>query len=168
MLSRNPTPDDAIAAALTLPCPRCGRVIPVGNAASSAECPPCGQRIALARRNEPSPTAPGTCTVCGSEHLYWRKDFHQKAGCALIAIGALLTPWTYGLSLAVLALVDLVLYRLLPRITVCYVCGAIWRGVPPHPSQRPFDLMTAQTCEARSINWAERRVPAAASTSADP
>lgn len=168
MLSRNQPHDAEPDTGLTLPCPRCGRSIPVGKTAGSADCSTCGERIALARRYEPVPTAPETCAVCGSERLYWRKDFNQKLGCALIALGAVLTPWTYGLSLAALALVDLVLYQRLPRVTVCYVCGATYRGVPPHPSHRPFDLMTAQTCEARAIHWAEGRLRPAGTSPAPP
>jgi hypothetical protein len=103
-------------------------------------------------------TAPAVCRICGSPHLYWQKDFDQRIGCAAIGLGAVLVPWTYGISLAVLALADLLLYRLLPRVAVCYVCRARYRGVPPHPGQRPFDLVTAQTYEARALKWSEGTV----------
>jgi len=57
-----------------------------------------------------------------------------------------------------MALVDLILYRTLPRVSVCYICKARYRGVPPHPDHLPFDLMTAQTYEARSVHWAEGKL----------
>lgn len=96
--------------------------------------------------------------VCGGGFLYWQKDFNQKLGCALVAFGAIFVPWTYGLSLAVMALVDFVLYQFLPRVSVCYICKARYRGVPPHPDHKPFDLLTAQTYEARAMNWAEGKL----------
>jgi hypothetical protein len=123
-----------------------------------AACPRCAHGLFLAGGPTIANTAPSACAVCGSEFLYWQKDFNQKAGCALVALGAALVPWTYGLSLAVMALVDFVLYQLLPRVSVCYVCKARYRGVPPHPDHRPFDLQTAQTYEARSAHWAEGKL----------
>jgi len=101
--------------------------------------------------------------VCASDFLYWQKDFNQKLGCALVLLGALFVPWTYGISVAVMALADLILYQLLPRVSVCYICKARYRGMPPHPDHAPFELMTAQTYEARSANWAAGKIPPVAS-----
>jgi len=127
-------------------------------AAREAPCPRCGEVLAFQGGPEIGPTAPAVCVVCGSCFLYWQKDFNQKAGCALVALGAALTPWTYGLSLAFMALVDFVLYQFLPRVSVCYICRARYRGVPPHPDHAVFDLLTAQTYEARAVNWAEGKL----------
>ncbi|MBI3448344.1 MAG: hypothetical protein HY049_05440 [Acidobacteria bacterium] len=77
----------------------------------------------------------------------------------MVALGAVLTPWTYGISLAVMALLDFILYQFLPRVSVCYVCKACFRGVPPHPAHGPYELLTAQTYEARAVNWAEGKLP---------
>jgi hypothetical protein len=57
-----------------------------------------------------------------------------------------------------MALLDFVLYQFLPRVSVCYICKASYRGVPPHADHRPFDLVTAQTYEARGVNWAEGKL----------
>ena len=57
---------------------------------------------------------------------------------------------------AVCALLDLALYLWLPMIAVCYVCGARYAGLPLSPDHAPYDLMTAQTYEARSHNWHAR------------
>lgn len=77
----------------------------------------------------------------------------------MVAFGAVLTPWTYGLSLAFMALVDFVLYQILPRVSVCYICKARYCGVPPNPAHGPYELLTAQTYEARAVNWAEGKLP---------
>jgi hypothetical protein len=96
------------------------------------------------------------CPVCGEDKLFVQKRLSQKVGCLVIAVGAALVPWTYGLSLAACALLDLILYKLLPTITVCYVCAARIGGVRANPDHHPYDLMTAQTWEARSVNWRRR------------
>lgn len=145
---------------ITLPCPSCGGLlrIPRGETPRELRCLRCAERIPSSGGPPIRNAAPPVCHICGSPHLYWQKDFNQKAGCLIVLLGALLVPWTYGLSLAVVALIDLALYRLLPRISVCYVCRARYRGVPPHPEHAPYDLVTAQTWEARSINWTEGRL----------
>ncbi len=81
--------------------------------------------------------------------------------------GALLVPWTWGLSLAVVALIDLLLYQALPRVSVCYVCRARYRGLPPHPGHAPFNLAMAQRREARARNWAEGKLRPAFSSEED-
>ena len=48
-------------------------------------------------------------------------------------MGALLVPITYGLSLVVVLLVDLILYRRVAELIVCYKCGAEFRGFGPIP-----------------------------------
>ena len=49
--------------------------------------------------------------MCGCQNLYRKKDFNQVIGCLIILIGAILVPWTYGLSLIIISLVDFLLYR---------------------------------------------------------
>ncbi len=127
-------------------------------APSTTSCPRCAEPVPLAGGIAPEASAPETCLVCGCPDLYWQKDFPQKIGCLIVLAGALLVPWTWGLSLAVVASIDLALYRALPKVTVCYVCRARYRGVPPHPAQAPFDLLTAQRREARARSWADGKL----------
>ncbi len=139
-------------------CPACGsgnRIADLGTPLPErVTCRSC--RAAL-RPAAPEGWAPGQppvrCVVCGDDKLYIQKDINQKVGCLVVGIGALLVPWTYGLSLALCALIDYILYRLLPSITVCYVCGSRYRGLPLPANAGPYDLVTAQTYEARAINW---------------
>ncbi len=80
------------------------------------------------------------CGICGCRDLYTQKDFNRKVGCTIAAIGAVLAPFTKLISLFVCALIDLILYRVLPMITVCYRCKAIYRGFPRNSGHEGFNL----------------------------
>ena len=56
-------------------------------------------------------------------------------------IGAILVPWTYGLSLILLSGLDLLLYYRLPLAVVCYRCDTVYRDARPTPRQGEFDLL---------------------------
>ena len=129
----------APAGGTELGCRRCGCGIPLHGPAQ-------GRLDAAVSR----------CAICGDDKFYIQKEFNQKVGCLVVGVGALFVPWTYGLSLAACALLDWALYRMLPWITVCYICGARYAGLPLDPGHKAFDLMTAQTWEARALTWRRR------------
>ena len=139
-------------------CPSCGGAnrLSGGSPASRPACARCGEELPLALPGAPDIGPLTACRICGDDKLFIQKKFSQKIGCLIVGIGAVLVPWTYGLSLAVCAFIDFLLYRRLPLITVCYICGARYSGVPISPDHAPYDLMTAQTYEARSVNWRNR------------
>lgn len=143
-------------------CPDCGATTRLELPARAGQPAACGSCRAVIQLAAPASAAdPLTvCAVCGDDKLYVQKDFNQKAGCLIVALGAALVPWTYGLSLALCALIDWILYMRLPPLTVCYVCGSRYAGPPLHPDHAPFELMTAQTWEARSLTWRRRRAAA--------
>jgi hypothetical protein len=91
------------------------------------------------------------CPACEGEQLYVQRDFNQRAGLAIVVLGALLAPFTpYYSSLIVAALVDAALYyALLPEITVCYRCQAHFRGFRRNPRHAAFDLHLAEQYEIR-------------------
>jgi hypothetical protein len=68
-----------------------------------------------------------------------QRDFNRVIGIGIVVVGAVLAPFTHYISLGVATLADLALYQLLPRITVCYACEAIHRGVPVHSEHAAFD-----------------------------
>ncbi len=140
-------------------CPRCGTAGRLRPPAPPSG-PACRSCELVLRPADPGPWSEGRsldrCPLCGDDKLYVQRDFDQRAGCAIVGLGAALVPWTYGLSLAVCALADWLLYRRLPPLTVCYVCGARMRGTPVSAAHAPFDLMSAQTWEARSLAWRKR------------
>ncbi len=109
----------------TLLCPGCGEPRPVSTTAWSRDDPRHVER----------------CLICDCKHLYRQRDFNRALGCLLVAIGAVFVPWTYGLSLVVLAGVDLWYYRQLKEKVVCYRCDTVYRDADPSPRQGEFDLL---------------------------
>lgn len=79
------------------------------------------------------------CIVCSRKDFYQQKDFNRKMGVVLFVIAAILSIWTYGISLIVLYLVDLVLFSRLGNIVICYKCQTIYRNVANLSEIRPFD-----------------------------
>ena len=85
------------------------------------------------------------CPACGGTQLYVQRDFNQKAGLAVVIVGAALAPFTpYYASLFAAALIDAALYAVLPEITICYRCQAHFRGFARNPAHQAFDLHIAE------------------------
>ncbi len=87
------------------------------------------------------------CPVCGCKHLYYKKDFNQAVGCIIILIGALLVPWTYGISLIVLSIIDLLLYRRIKDSIECYQCKSEYKNMAVPKGVNLFDHHTAELYE---------------------
>ena len=106
-------------------------------------CPNCSAKIEidLAGWSREDPTSIERCVICDCRHLYRQRDFNRALGCSVVAVGAALVPWTYGLSLVLLSLVDLILYYRLPESVVCYQCDTVYRDARPGPRQNEFDLL---------------------------
>lgn len=79
------------------------------------------------------------CPVCSRQDFYKQKDFNRKVGVALFVIAAILSIWTYGLSLVALYLVDLFLFRKLAMVAVCYKCQTNFRHLKNMDEIRDFD-----------------------------
>jgi hypothetical protein len=91
------------------------------------------------------------CPACDGVQLYVQRDFNQRAGLAVVVVGALLAPFTpYYSSLYAAALIDTALYILLPEITICYRCHAHFRGFARNPAHQAFDLHLAEQYEKKS------------------
>jgi len=103
-------------------CERCG-------AANEVVAPPVGTIIER-------------CAACGHDQLYFQKDFNRTTGIALVVVGSIFVPWTYGLSLLGVTILDYIVWRLVKNVIVCYQCQAVHRGYPPNPAIKPFDLVT--------------------------
>ena len=121
-------------------CPKCD----ARNAREAGEearpCERCGSP-----NNVVSPAA-GTvidrCAACGHDQLYFQKDFNRATGITLVVIGSIFVPWTYGLSLLAVTILDYAVWRMVKDVIVCYQCQAVHRGYPPNPALKPFDLVT--------------------------
>ena len=132
-------------------CPRCG-----GEATSGLDgegrCPSCSASIPLdVSGSLRDARVVDRCPACSGEQLFVQRDFNQKAGLAIVVLGAALAPFTpFYSSLFVAAAIDALLYALLPEITVCYRCQAHFRGFVRNPAHNAFDLHIAEQYGARS------------------
>jgi uncharacterized protein (DUF983 family) len=132
-------------------CPQCGKEA-VAGLDGRGRCTACGAEPAL------SPTASiredrvvDRCPACQGEQLYVQRDFNQRAGLAIVIVGAVLAPFTpFYASLFVAAAVDAVLYVLLPEIVICYRCQAHFRGFVRNPRHEAFDLHIAEQYGTRT------------------
>jgi len=126
-------------------CRSCGLPFRDRLTRSSSElpCPGCGdaRELDLSAWPEEAPDTVARCPVCACKHLYRQRDVNRGLGCLLVAIGAALVPWTYGLSLLVLAGVDLWLYLRLEECVVCYRRDTVFRDARPSSRQGEFDLL---------------------------
>ncbi len=106
-------------------------------------CPQCDEvrEVATTSWDPEPPASVSECPLCGCRHLYRQRDVNRGLGCLLIVIGAIFVPWTYGLSLVGLSLVDLWLHRRLKDAVVCYKCDTVYRDAVPGRKQGDFDLL---------------------------
>jgi len=93
------------------------------------------------------------CLACGHRELYTQRVFPRALGIAVVAVAAVLAPFTWYLSLVGAALLDALLYLVAPTQTACYVCGARHRGFRPRPRHPRFDLTIAER-----LRYGERAV----------
>ena len=116
-------------------------------------CPKCGKDIALyinaamRERNEV-----GHCAICNCPSVYRQKDFNRTFGVILFGLAAVaclilvsknLVFWGYGILVGTAA-VDMLLYKLLPEVIICYRCHAQYRDFAPSPAVAPFELGLAE------------------------
>jgi hypothetical protein len=144
---------------VTARCPKCDAALLVHasrpDAPDAITCGGCGRDIPLSlspamRADE----AVDRCPVCDGPDFYLRKDFNPKLGLTIVAIGATISAVFYWFKrdliaysiLAVATLIDLVIYRRLKDVTVCYRCHAEFRGGYKRTAQA-FDLHTADVLE---------------------
>jgi hypothetical protein len=135
---------------ITYACPKCERTTAAEFDESSTNliCLHCG-----AERTIPAgAVSEGVwrCLVCPSEELFLRKDFPQRLGVTIVAVGlaASCIPWyfhnwygTFAILFAT-ALIDVALYVTMGDMLQCYRCQAQYRGVPGLDRHDAFSLET--------------------------
>jgi hypothetical protein len=138
-------------------CPACdaGLPVPARDADRAIRCGRCGRDIPLhVSDNLRHDRGVDTCPVCEGGEFYGRKDFDPKVGLSVVIVGALISAGFYWFGrdliaysiLGGAALIDLIVYRRLKDLTVCYRCHTEFRGA--HPLSAPaFDLHTADVLE---------------------
>jgi hypothetical protein len=151
---------------ITFACPKCDRParVDIDPANAALACPEC-----LATIDIPSNAlADGyleRCLTCRSRDVYVRKDFPQRLGVLIVVLGfaASCVTWAYSRPIptfAILfatALVDVVLYVLMPNALMCYHCGAQYRGLPNSDRYDAFDLEIHERYRQQRIRLAEHQ-----------
>jgi hypothetical protein len=140
-------------------CPKCDAALPVDasqpDAPETITCGACGREIPLTLTPAVrADDAVDRCPVCNGGDFYVRKDFNPKLGLTIVAIGAGISAVFYWFKrdliaysiLAAATLIDLVIYRRLKEVTVCYRCHSEFRGGYKRTAAA-FDLHTADVLE---------------------
>jgi hypothetical protein len=120
-------------------CGQCNWRLVSEAGAPAAPCENCGTA-----NNVSAPAADRLierCAACGGDELFAQKDFNRTTGIVLVVIGAIFVPWTFGLSLLAVTILDFVVYYLVHEVEVCYECQAVHRGYARNPAIKPFDLV---------------------------
>ena len=89
-----------------------------------------------------------TCVSCGHDTLYVQKDFNRQLGIAIVGLGIATSIYFFArgeplfamAALGLTALIDVLVYRFVSEVTVCYSCHTIYRGFKPNAEHEPFDL----------------------------
>jgi hypothetical protein len=136
---------------VTFSCPLCHQTARVDVVPSDAAlvCPNCRREMTI-----PPDAFDGEqlcrCLVCPSTDLFVRKDFPQRLGVGVVVLGIVASSIAWGYALPIVtfailsasALIDVVLYLIVPDALMCYRCAAQYRlaaGMGRHGS---FDLET--------------------------
>lgn len=148
-------------------CPKCEQsVVEHGvEAGKTLRCPHCDWSRPL-EESWHSDQSPNACLACGCNDLWRQKDFPAKLGLMLVGAGAILSTiawkmyrplWAIGILMA-FALVDLVLFAIMPDVLVCYRCGTRHRHPPTDETVPRFDLEVAERYrqEAKRLNEATK------------
>jgi hypothetical protein len=105
------------------------------------------------------------CLVCSSRDLFVRKDFPQRLGVGLVALGIVgsSVAWAYShllLTFGILfatALIDVVLYVIVPNALMCYRCSAQYRGLSGLDEHGAFNLETHERYRQQAARLAAGR-----------
>ena len=117
-------------------CPACGRAVEL-EPGGKGPCPRCGAEASLS----PVPPHLAGCVACGCPEIYRQRDFNQKLGLSLVALGVVL--WIALGSfwpMVAAAAIDLLLWFSLPDVAICYRCKAHHRGFDGIRALPRFDL----------------------------
>ena len=122
-------------------CTNCGSSVEVhpDQQAHKVNCEVCKHTMEVKFNSEHEQGILKECPVCSRQDFYKQKDFNRVIGVALFVIAAILSIWTYGLSLVALYLVDLFLFRKLAMVAICYKCRTNFRNLSNMSEIRDYD-----------------------------
>lgn len=149
---------------ITYPCPKCEAAnrVEYDPHATVLSCAQCGQEIEIPE----GAVVDGQvrrCLVCPSTDLFVRKDFPQRLGVGIVTVGLLAScvTWAYSLLIPTFvilfatALIDVVLYLVVPNALMCYRCGAMYRGAREIDQHGSFNLETHERHRQQKIRLEE-------------
>jgi hypothetical protein len=102
---------------------------------------------------------PVKCSVCSCEDLWRQKDFPQGLGLLIVAAGIILSTiawyqlepaWAIGI-LMVFAALDMLLYRIMKDMLVCYRCRARHRRTELGEQYPGFNLEVAERYRQQAL-----------------
>lgn len=96
---------------------------------------------------------PFKCLLCAGDRFYLTKDFNRSLGFLIFLAGAIASIWTYGISLAVAAAIDAVLYKRLPFLKVCYLCDSEYKGIPVLAEDKAYDHVIGDLIRSEREDW---------------
>jgi hypothetical protein len=122
-------------------CPSCGSSIEIhpDHNAHKVDCGVCKHVMDVNFKVEHESGVLKECPVCTRQDFYKQKDFNRIIGVILFIIAAILSIWTYGMSLVALYLVDLFLFRKLALVAICYKCKTNFRNLTNMDEIRDYD-----------------------------
>jgi len=133
---------------LRFACRACEATVATGDLLLPTEvpCPVCGAHAVCAAPSQPGGVI-GRCLLCGGAHLFIQKEFPRRLGLAITVAGAVAFLVLMGferlfLGFGVLlgvALLDSLVYRAAPFMTVCYHCQTEFRRAPLNPEHQAYD-----------------------------
>ena len=145
--------NEKLSMRITYACPACQTTAQLDGIESrdALECPACHAVLTIPA-GAIDLTAQGgpqlqRCLVCPSQELFVRKDFPQRVGVAIVVAGlaASCVAWanreliaTFGILFGT-ALLDVVLFFVMPNCLSCYRCAARYNGagVGAEPEKSP-------------------------------
>jgi hypothetical protein len=158
-------------------CPGCeqARRASVAADAETIRCEACAWSRPL-REGDLDQGVPRRCLVCGCGDLWRQKDFPQRLGLAMVALGAVLSTiaWAYHLPVTALgvllgfALIDLLLFTFMPDVLVCYRCQARFGGANPGENVPRFNLETAERYRQEAARLEDSRRQVSGRTAGSP
>tara|TARA_B100001029_G_scaffold179251_1_gene188134 strand:- start:2829 stop:3257 length:429 start_codon:yes stop_codon:yes gene_type:complete len=117
---------DIITGSFGYECEDCGvfRIYIIGNS-SEIHCSSCNKKLGTVAKDW---SLDKSCPFCQCESYYKRKDFNQILGVSIIIIGAILSIIYNYFILILFGLLDILLFKIVPDVAICYRCSVELRG----------------------------------------
>lgn len=135
-------------------CPRCanGSGVELTHETDRLTCPNCDWE-------QLQSVSTAACPVCGCDDMWRQKNFSQALGLTMVALAAGLSTiawwyyepvWALGILLF-FALIDWVLYMVMPDVLVCYRCRSRISGLPEEAEVPKFNLEVQERYRQEAI-----------------